>query len=429
MVWAMEVAGAAASGVLDGDATDLGGGSTNITTPSYTSTYNGDLYFGACLATGVISSANSPFTGVDAIQAGCYSEYYIQGVHGAQAVDYTQGSSSGSWWGIVAAFIPLQPSLKQEHARFRTDTGAVDATPTWGAAEDSEAFSPPSVPFRFRASISDFSVNAAESQPYELYASKNGGAYSPITTSSTGGVKAASASSDADNTILRTPHLTVPFAVSSDSIAFVGAADGGDVVSASGMTYSYVCGSGSNRLLVVNATGDVTSDIVTGVTYGGVSMSLVGKHYGGGGGDRWQYMFELLNPASGANNIVISASGTCDRIMSVAADYSGAKQSGQPDASITNGSAGGSGTLTTSVTTVADGDWVVLCETGFNVDQSPPGVGAGSTLRVTGSFGSLAIFDSNGPVTPAGSYSMTTLRSLAPGTSSISHVVGAFSHA
>lgn len=30
----------------------------------------------------------------------------------------------------------LAPTLRQKHFRFRTDTGAADATPTWGAVED-----------------------------------------------------------------------------------------------------------------------------------------------------------------------------------------------------------------------------------------------------------------------------------------------------
>ncbi len=104
-------------------------------------------------------------------------------------------------------------TLKQEHFRFRTDVGAVDGTPAWGAAEDAAigAFTPNDAPFRLRVSISNFAASDAASQPYELYLSKNGAGFAAITTSSTGGVKSSSAaSSDSDNTILRVPRLTTP---------------------------------------------------------------------------------------------------------------------------------------------------------------------------------------------------------------------------
>jgi hypothetical protein len=38
--------------------------------------------------------------------------------------------------------------------------------------------------------------------------SKNGGAYAPVTTTSTNGVKSTDAGSDVDNTIITIPRLT-----------------------------------------------------------------------------------------------------------------------------------------------------------------------------------------------------------------------------
>jgi hypothetical protein len=46
---------------------------------------------------------------------------------------------------------------------------------------------------------------------------------------------------------------------------------------ATSLTFSHTC-SGSNRILFVGIVGDITTDTVTGVTYAGVSMTLVGKN-------------------------------------------------------------------------------------------------------------------------------------------------------
>jgi hypothetical protein len=99
--------------------------------------------------------------------------------------------------------------LRQRHFRFRTDTGAVDATPTWGAAEDTN-YVPGSAAFRLRFSIENPDAEATGSLPFQIYVSKNGGAYAPVTTSSTNGIKSIDAGSDADNTTIVIPRLTTP---------------------------------------------------------------------------------------------------------------------------------------------------------------------------------------------------------------------------
>jgi hypothetical protein len=99
--------------------------------------------------------------------------------------------------------------LRQRHFRFRTDTGAVDATPTWGAAEDAN-YVPGSAAFRLRFSIENPDAEATGSLPFQIYVSKNGGAYAAVTTSSTNGVQSTDAGSDADNTTIVIPRLTTP---------------------------------------------------------------------------------------------------------------------------------------------------------------------------------------------------------------------------
>ncbi len=186
------------------------------------------------------------------------------------------------------------------------------------------------------------------------------------------------------------------------AIAFVAAADLGNNGGSGTLTASYTVGSGANRRLYVNAIGDTTSDLISGATYAGTTMRLVGKHTAASGG-RWVYLFALDNPTSGANNVVITESGS-SFILAQAADYSGVKQTGADDNETSNT---GASPLTTALITVADNCWTILGEADA-FSGSPPTAGTGSTRRaVEGTFGVGGLFDSNGVVHPAGSYSMT----------------------
>lgn len=207
------------------------------------------------------------------------------------------------------------------------------------------------------------------------------------------------------------------------AIAFVAGADGGNNTGGTGLTYSYTCGSGANRLLVVGVAGDATVDDVTGVTYAGVSMTLAAKKAATGTNNRVSYLFYLLAPATGANNVVISAS-TAHYILSGAADYTGVKQSAQPDATATANGTGSVLLLTSSVTTVANNSWAILLENGYG-SNTPPTASTGVTRRTFDAvFGGWGLFDSNAAITPAGSYSMTTQRTNASDT--ITHVGASF---
>lgn len=142
------------------------------------------------------------------------------------------------------------------------------------------------------------------------------------------------------------------------------------------LTAAYTVGSGANRLLVVGVLGNGLSsaDSVTGVTYAGVAMTLAAKNIGTGAGtpanDRYTYLYYLLNPPSGANNVVVSAT-VSDYLIAVAADYTGVAQSGQPDVTATGIAAvagNSSGSLTTPVTTTAANDWIIeVVGNGYNV--------------------------------------------------------------
>jgi hypothetical protein len=109
-------------------------------------------------------------------------------------------------------------------------------------------------------------------------------------------------------------------------------------------------------------------------------------------------VYGLVAPATGTHNIVVSFSGTGD-IRVGAISLSGTKQSGQPDAS--NIKPGTSTSFSNSLTTNADNCWVTLWLFNSSANNA---AGTGSTAR--GTTANPMFFDSNGPVHPAGSYTM-----------------------
>jgi hypothetical protein len=95
--------------------------------------------------------------------------------------------------------------LRQLHYRFRTDAGAADASPTWGAGED-VTYYPGAANFRLRIGLRNASTVVAAT-PWELYVSRNGDAYTPVTTTIAKGVQSIDAGASADDTAVLIPRL------------------------------------------------------------------------------------------------------------------------------------------------------------------------------------------------------------------------------
>jgi hypothetical protein len=184
------------------------------------------------------------------------------------------------------------------------------------------------------------------------------------------------------------------------AIAFDAAATG-KAAAASSLTYAHTC-TGSNLVLFVACalSGNPAGGTITGVTYNGVAMTSIASPIVIQSNVR-TYLFYLIAPSTGANNIVISASQS-GTIYGASSSYSGAKQTGVPDSSSTTGPVT-TATITGTTTTVADNCWTVMC--GFG--NSAVGASTGSTSRGIATDGTQGIFDSNGLITPAGSHSMT----------------------
>ncbi len=159
--------------------------------------------------------------------------------------------------------------------------------------------------------------------------------------------------------------------------------------SATNLSYAHVC-TGSDLILVVSVClFGLTADDAS-VTYNGVAMTKVGPV--STTGSSIQYLFYLVNPATGSNTVSISSSASATVIIGFSTSYTGCAQSGQPDNS---GTFSGSGTtIATTLTANASNCWAVA---GLN---NLPGfgisAGAGTTDRGNGSAQSYG--DSNGPV-------------------------------
>jgi hypothetical protein len=202
--------------------------------------------------------------------------------------------------------------------------------------------------------------------------------------------------------------IMASFTLASNGVAGItydSSADGGNNGgSTASLTYPYTVGNGPNRLLVVNLIGDSSADDISSVTYAGTVMTLIGKAHAVA--NNWQYLYYLLNPPSGSNNIVVSA-GSPHYLISQAASWFNVAQAAQPDASTTNTAAATSTSITTSLTTVATGSLVV--QGVWSYGHLAAGAGATPVLTDT-AFDGAGIFVSSGsPVSPPGNVSMTTI--------------------
>lgn len=127
----------------------------------------------------------------------------------------------------------------------------------------------------------------------------------------------------------------------------------------SSVTFAHIV-SGSNRALVVfiGAYDPITPTdrVVSSITYGGVSLTLLRATPDGGGGglETWY----LNAPATGTNNVVVTMGGITDDVSAHAASFTGVKQSGQPEAA-TYSLLVGTATATVTVGVLTTGSYIV----------------------------------------------------------------------
>jgi len=184
------------------------------------------------------------------------------------------------------------------------------------------------------------------------------------------------------------------------AIAFDTFTNGGHTTATNELSWTHTV-TGSNAILVVCEFMN-SADAPVSATYNGVAMTLVNSSDGRIG------FYMLKNPATGANTVTVTHTGSGADIAGISMSYTGVDQTTNPEANALASNGGGS--LASAVTTLTDNAWVTGCA---RSEDSSVSAGANTILRGTGVSGvsyKLYGFDSNGAVTPAGSrtLNMTT---------------------
>lgn len=165
-------------------------------------------------------------------------------------------------------------------------------------------------------------------------------------------------------------------------------------------THAFTCSSGSQRYLqlgLVQGQGSNT-DNITNIAYAGANMSRLSTLAIGASRI---YLYGLIAPATGTNNIVI----TCVQDAAgggwiFAEDFTGVSQSGVPTNLATGGGLLQTG-MTVTITVGASSSWVGGLG---SEDTSQISISSGGTIRSNTQNAARANFDTNGTVA-AGSFS------------------------
>jgi hypothetical protein len=178
----------------------------------------------------------------------------------------------------------------------------------------------------------------------------------------------------------------------------------------SSSTLSHTTGSGSNRIMWVGVW-DQNNDTITGVTYNGVPLTQAVKvRRGTTGGSEYVYLYYLINPAVGTNNVVVSRSVSSNDLQFRVATYTGAAQTGQPTSTASANPDSASFAYAT-LTITQNNSWAVaFCMHGGNndVNSSDPNFTRKGTLPRE------RYFDSNKTIA-VGSYTGTFNNGGEPG--------------
>lgn len=181
-------------------------------------------------------------------------------------------------------------------------------------------------------------------------------------------------------------------------------------------SWTHVC-TGSNLFLAVVVQDTAGgSNVISGVTYNGVSMTSNGTPTADSNGDKL-WMFYLINPASGSNTVSISYSSSGTFARGCSASYTGVKQSGQPDSHQYALSTASGTSVSVVNNVVATGCWIIQ---GGGSASTTVGSLNGSASRQSvngsGNFGGKLLFsDTNATVSTGNNTSTLTGSNLGTG--------------
>jgi hypothetical protein len=197
------------------------------------------------------------------------------------------------------------------------------------------------------------------------------------------------------------------------AIAFDAAYNGDLGVDGSSLTYSHTC-TGTDRILFVegivyqNGTTP-TGDVLTGITYNSVAMTLISKQLITGSYPRYSYLYYLVNPASGTNDVVVSLSVSNMRPQASSVSYTGVLQT-SPIGATNEKTTNNVTSQELSTTTTAANSWVISAGRFILYEMN---ASTGVTKRTGATAQNSVIGDSGGPIATPGAYSMTWTASSA----------------
>ncbi len=182
-----------------------------------------------------------------------------------------------------------------------------------------------------------------------------------------------------------------------------------NALSGNTLSWAHTC-SGADRVLVVSAVtrNDTPANMpITGITYGGQSLTKVRADEGADDASKRTEIWYLINPPLGTNTVEITYTGAISHFAAACAiSLLGVDQSDPVDA---HAGATGSGiTASATVTTLTDNAWVVdaVCHLG-NVLTASAGQASRSEQENLGSSSDAAGASTKGPVSPAGLVTMS----------------------
>jgi len=175
------------------------------------------------------------------------------------------------------------------------------------------------------------------------------------------------------------------------------------ITTASSFSLTHTC-TGASLLVVEFAQDTTNTDLVTAITYNGVSMTRVGSAGIGLATRDWMGVWYLFNPAAGANSISVTTSGSVFGGIT-AASYKGTSTSALDSNNSQSATNAGTNALTISTTTVADNCWAITCTYSTNNGTSYGGSFSSRQNWASSFAGTGGIADTNAVVHPAGSVS------------------------
>jgi hypothetical protein len=186
------------------------------------------------------------------------------------------------------------------------------------------------------------------------------GAYSQVVTLPLGTIRYR----DAAKVAATYTATSVPIAF--DAASFASA-------NATGLTWAHTVGAaGANRILIVGIGFDPRGATVTGVTYGGQPLTLIG---GVSATSSRVELWRIVAPLTGTNNVVVTGTGAKEKIAG-ATSWTGVHQT-----TPLGTAAFATGTSITPTVNVTSATGDVVVDTVMAVDTASLTVGAGQTQR------------------------------------------------